>query len=635
MSFHNKQEHPASNADRIERDQSSKSNALVWLAANAIALAALVITACSISLTLFLHWDGPFRDLWEFVDDIERQFNGEWSADYLLEAYGGAHRIFLPKLVFFADYAWLGGRNYLTTAIALLCQFASLWLLGRSIARQTTLPTAEKIIMGSGFLLALFSTSQINNFLYAMDVQWYMSNLAGLVSLRALAQPPSHRSWLLVWLAGTTAALCNFTGLMALPVAALVLLLDAVQAQTPSTQTPSTQKPSTQKQYAYKSLLWLLPIVAVCLWYVTHANNSRQVIFIALERSDSWLTSLYIVLQTLLKMVPYLLKYLASPLSRAWPVFGSALSAAGLLVLFYYWRQHYRNRLSSWQKLCLYLASYIAASAFFTAFGRLIYPNSATTERYQTLVLPWLPALAGLLWPDLRRRPLAPLLLSLWLLLLGWHLLPTQLSSAREMAILSNRVNLAHAAARAGVLEHPYIAATLSHPLIRNKINSVKDNDPFLRSHQLGYFRHLPQFAPGLPLDAGSLPACTGSANMQRNDAAGAWLIEGQLLHDGQTVPDVVVVQDNKIVGLGLLTRPEGFLLPITWQPAADSHFRAFATTASLQPALPVTVTGVRDGIAVCALSPVTPASITQAPITSATTTETETPPNASDASGQ
>lgn len=554
---------------------------IAWLAGSL----AIGVAIFSLYLTITLYWQGPFRDLWEFVDDIEQQFQGQWPMHYLLEAYGGAHRIFLPKLIFFADYYWLGGRNHLTIITSLLCQLAYLGVIIIHLREQASFSNSERIITAACFALALFSTTQVNNFLYAMDVQWYMSNIFGLASLGILAsQPRLPSQWFGVLLFGIAAALCNFTGLMALPVAALVLLL----SRSPM------------------PLRWplIFAIAALCLLYVAHEKNHQQIVFSSLKQSDNWLTSAYIVIDTLSKMAPYLLRYLSSPLSRDWPVTGSALSVVGLGILGYYWIALFRSdSLSRWQRLCLYIATYIAASAVFTAFGRIIYPNSATAERYQTLVLPWLPALFGLTWPDWQRWRHATALLLLWLIVFGCYLLPTQLVSARDMALLSHRVNLAHTAARAGVLDPPYISSTLSHPLIKNGINSVKDNDNFLRSHQLGYFRQQPHFPlDSQPLVSTALPACEGYANIKLDATSTSWLIDGQLLADNKPARDIVLLQSGTVIGLGTLLRPANFLLPLDWQLAADSHFRAFARPDRLQTHLAVTLLGIRNQQAVCAL---------------------------------
>lgn len=567
----------------IERNQSQKSNVALAGFAWLYALLAACLTLSSLYLTYILHWQGAFRDLWEFIDDIEQQFQGLWSTAYLLDAYGGAHRLFFPKLLFFADYYWFGGRNDLTTAIALLCQTIYAIMIWRAM-RTASWSYSERIILLSLFVLALFSTTQVSNFLYAMDVQWYMSNALALISLYALAYcEDSIQKWLTVIVFGTIAALCNFTGLMPLLIAILTLLLL-----------------HNKKLIHYSSLALL---IATCFLYVHNDKNSTHVVINALQNSNSMALSISIILKTLGDIALYVPRYLSSPLSREWPIAGTALAITGITTTLYYWIYYFRHpmQLNALQKLCLYLSTGIIVSAVFTAFGRVIYPNSATAERYQTLVLPWLPSMFGLVWSDIRHHKQRAGYLTAWSAIFFCYLLPTQLTSAKSMVVLSSRVQQAHTAAHAGVLELPYVSATLSYPLLKNKINTVKDNDVFLRSHSLGYFQHLPQFSLGERLSITHAPSCTGNVSSRLDTTAQAWIFDGQLLiHAQQAATDIVITQDNIIKGLGILIGADDSLLPITLQNTQETRFRAFANGTALQQNTPITLWGVRDNSVQC-----------------------------------
>lgn len=546
------------------------------------------MVAFSLYLTVILHWQGPFRDLWEFVPFIEQQFHGQWSLDYLLDPYGGAHRIFFPKLFFFIDFFWLQGRNLLTTSTALLCQCIYLTIIYRIVQEEKNLSTQEAILLTCSFGMALSSTTQINNFLYAMDVQWYMSNALGLASMAILLRPPTATNMTLAMLLGTAAALCNFTGLMALPVAAFTLA-----------RSSDYLKPG-------KKTGWVAGvfIIIVCWLYTHHSKNAQHVVFAALTLSDNWITSVYIVLDTLYKMFLYTLRYLASPLSRDWPVTGSCLSFLSLVVIGAYWMRFWRGKsITALQQIGLYIATYILLSALATAFGRLIYTNSSITERYQTLVLPYMPAVFALVWQDLRNSRFGRVMPAAAVLLLCWHLLPTQLKSAHEMSALGNRVNLAHTAARAGVLEVAYVSSTLSHPLLKNHINAVKDNDTFLREYKLGYFQHLQQFSLDTSVQvAHSLPACEGNAQVTPDIERQTWLVDGKLVFGEQALSDIVLLQRDKVVGLGALSRPEDSLLPLEKQAAEQSRFRAFARMDRMEKNTTTTMVGVSNSIPVCEL---------------------------------
>ena len=570
----------------IERDSTRKSNAIAEYSATLFLMMACVVTIFSLYLVWLLQWQGPFRDLWEFIPELEQQLLGHWSLAYLTDAYGGAHRILLPKLVFFADWRWFGGENTLTIFLSIACQIIYLTLISQTLSKETVLSKSGKKVIFAAFLLALFSTTQVNNFLYAMDVQWFMSNLLGLLAFTALiSNQPKMVCFLLL---GTCAALCNFTGLMSL-IAGTVWL-------------------STQRLFNRSYWLLVLMTCVISALYIHNPQTADNFILVSLQQNNSILSFGKTLLITMVNMAIYLLRYLSSPLSREWPWCGSLLSAFILLVIFYYWKRCRSNTLSQWQHLCLLIASYILFSAIATAFGRILYPNSAVAERYQTLILPLLPAMIGLLLPDFRSHKWHHAVMLSLGLVMGIVLLPSQISSAKDMAILSNRVNLAHTAARAGVLDHPYIGATLSHPLLVNNINMVKIVDPFLRSHQLGYFHALQTFRldqdwhlPTTSALTDTLPACANNVQLHFDSEKKVWTVQGHLLtNKTEPASDFIIVHQEKIIGFGLPVRPEGNLLPFSQMPAELQQFRAFVLESRIQHNNPFYIYGLTDGQAVC-----------------------------------
>src|SRR5690606_4241598 len=110
------------------------------------------------------------------------------------------------------------------------------------------------------------------------------------------------------------------------------------------------------------------------------------------------------------------------------------------------------------------------------------------TDRYQTLVMTYWPALLFLLYRDL--KPLTNHAIPLVSILSLALLLPHQYSKAVEMAWLSSRVNVAHTAATVGITDMDTVAATLSHPLLMDHNNLVEKHNDFLRDYGLGYFSY-------------------------------------------------------------------------------------------------------------------------------------------------
>ncbi len=566
----------------IERDSLSKSNVIASHTVTALSIVAGIITLFSLYLVGLLRWQGPFKDLWEFIPAIEQQFNGHWSMAYLLEAYGGAHRIFFPKLLFFIDWFLLGGQNNLTIVVAISCQWLYLALLIRTASTDTALSQQDRLLIFAAFMLSLFSTTQVNNFLYAMDVQWFMSNVLSLAAFTVLIKQPQKTACFLIL--GISAALCNFTGLMSLVAGTCWLCI--------------------QKPFKKQSIALILFTLGFSFFYIHNPKTSEHIVLTTLQHSESFFAAITTIAVTLFTMTVYLLRYLASPLSRDWPWVGAILSTSMIMTIFIYWRRSYSQSLSQWQNLCLLVASYIVLSGLATAFGRTIYPNSAIAERYQTLVLPLLPAVIGLVLVDLKSRVRILWLYPLLALLISFFLLPAQFKSAQEMAILSNRVQLAHTAARAGALDIPYVGATLSHPLLMNNINMVKSSDPFLRSRQLGYFHPFPQWVVGTESstgDTGTLPACSGSIHPVLDSELGVWTFQSMLTHAFSTITDIALLQQRQLIGFGVPIRPEGSLLPLGIIPTDNRVFRAFAVSTRIVPHQPLTVLGFTADRLVCA----------------------------------
>jgi hypothetical protein len=140
--------------------------------------------------------------------------------------------------------------------------------------------------------------------------------------------------------------------------------------------------------------------------------------------------------------------------------------------------------------------------------------------------------------------------------------------------------------------------------LIKNKINSVKDNDTFLRSHSLGYFQHLPQFPIGKQLTITEEPACLGNISPRLDNTAQAWIFDGQLLlTEQQAATDVVIMQDGIIKGLGILIGADDSLLPTTQQDVQQSRFRAYAPQQALNPSQPITLLGIYNNTTQCQMT--------------------------------
>lgn len=444
----------------------------------------------------------------------------------------------------------------LTTALACFTQVIYGVLILRGLRQTPDLPMTAKVVVASGFFAALFSTTQVNNFLYAMDMQWYLSNGFALSAFSVLVAQ-QRVGWFLVL--GTLAAMCNFTGLLCLPIGIVWLWLT---------------HPKTAQQHSYSTIL----VLVLVFFYVRNPHNEQHIVWVSLQQASNAMDLAKLFIGTAIKMIRYVALYLSSPLSRSWPWLGGVLSIGGIVLCTHYWIRQWQGKqlLSPWQQLCLLLASSIILSAIATAYGRMIYPNSATAERYQTLVLPFWPAIIGLTLPDCARLRLGLCCaMALMLLLLA----PAQMPAAVSMADLSNRVQLAHTAARADVTGLRYVSATLSYPLLQHNINQVANMNAFLRTQHLGYFLSpsVGQINDSTP-NANPLPDCQlrYQETLKRDDSGSEMRFVSRT-DDAPQPLQLQLLQLEQPIGLGQALRPAGWLLPLAWLPAHQREFAVFS----------------------------------------------------------
>jgi hypothetical protein len=538
----------------------------------------LSLAWCLVLFTVYLcytlEWRGPMRDLWEFVALIEQHFQGQsfqdrWNWQGLLEPYGGIHRLLLPKLLFIADYHLAAGSNYLSLTVSLLLHIGACALLLHSVCAQENFDRQDKRLFVAIVLLFFFSTTQIYNLIYTSDNQVVISNALAVLSAWYFVR----QRILLAYGVLIAACLSHSSSLMLLP--AFILLNIALQCPL-------------------KTIL--LQIFFSALWLGLYVSGADP-----LDNPTNTLplwqqlpTALVGVLMQAEGIVRYIGLHLSSPTSRLWPTAGIVISYLSIAYLFYVVWRVYRKRksLDRTEMLFLCLALYVFFIAVITACGRQIYPNSALTDRYQTLVMTYWPSLLFLLYRDLKGITSWSFpIISIFSLAL---LLPHQYNKAVEMAWLSSRVQVAHTAATVGITDMDTVAATLSHPLLMDKKNLVEKHNDFLREYGLGYFsdKHSEYF---LAKDSHILlnkpvqqdENCGGELLEQQNisplnENTATFRLEGRGHIHGKPVANVLVIDAlGEVIGLGRDQRAKGEFRPLLFRKPADTRWVGFVRSAT------------------------------------------------------
>ena len=136
---------------------------------------------------------------------------GQWVAPH------NEHRLFVPRLVFAADYWWFGGLNIFTFA-------ASAFLLASTAAifamQAWMIPTKWTLKLGVmvSLVATLFNGQQSSNFLWSFQVQWFATHFFVAASTAAVTfaardfnQRRAQRVWLWLAIAALFALAANFS----------------------------------------------------------------------------------------------------------------------------------------------------------------------------------------------------------------------------------------------------------------------------------------------------------------------------------------------------------------------------------------------------------------------------------------
>lgn len=525
----------------------------------AVCLPVLCSALFAASLTLLgvyqLSWSGPFRDIWEFIGNIQQQRAGHWSLDYLLDAYGGAHRILLPKIVFWADYQYFYGSNLLTTALSLLCQLVSLCLCWQ-LWRSTALSGELRLLLLAGMIAALFHAGQLFNFLYAMDVQWFMANTFALIALALSTQVGSWGKYWAALVFAILASLCNFTGLMA------VLLIWF-----------ATCFLNRQRIRSINGGVFAAVVAAYVLWYVKTGKSSENFILARFFNSENIEQLIFITVDTLTSLAPFTLKMLSNPLSRDWPTLACALAFTSILFLI---QQTWRLRRTGnhAQRTAVLWCWYIILGCCFTALGRIFYPNSATAERYLTLTLPYTVLIISLIIQQFRAQQLQTALAVICLPGALYFYSASSVDSLEKMTITSQQQHIAQAAARTDILDLNQVRGTLSFPMAAKGHNAVAEFNAWLAQQNLAYFYAAPFYhlhdnwekvTERWPV--AQQQRCNGGIHQQQRISDLKLRIEGQLRHNNLPIYHLLFSDGQQIVGFAYNRQPSA-----TWLPWRDDR---------------------------------------------------------------
>lgn len=126
------------------------------------------------------YWPGPFVDYWIDIPNVEKFFNGELTFHDLISAHANVHRLFIPRLLFIADYRFFAGSNVLLVWISIICKVSTLLLFNYIIRDQSF---RSKLLLNTLLFAAIFNAANLSNVLHNSNMQWDLASVFACLAI--------------------------------------------------------------------------------------------------------------------------------------------------------------------------------------------------------------------------------------------------------------------------------------------------------------------------------------------------------------------------------------------------------------------------------------------------------------------
>jgi hypothetical protein len=418
------------------------------------------------------HWSGPAVDFWRFVRFLEVHERGGETLALLLKNHGG-HRPFAPRLLYWVDYAWFGGRNaFLVSCSVALQAFTAVLLVRASSRERGNLPRSLWVFAGGVSVALLYSATQLENFARAWNVHWFLTFAASAAALAALDRARqvdaqgggfAAAGWILVAACAATIATWSMVnGLLVWPL--LVALAVAVRMRA--------------RWALLLTLAALLVAAGFFHGYTPGPGLSAGEIWHAPHRRLAWVS-----------------KCLGAPLSWSHPRAGAVLGGLGLAtVVFAALQLVRRGRRAGAAILPVGLMLLCVGTALLAAWGRMAYSQTSwSIPRYQTITLLFWASLLCWVLPRLGSmravgRWGGVAFMAVVLAGIGAVLVPAHRREGRVVVVFGEQVRVANLAIITDLGHRPAYEVSLPFSDLHRSGDRVRRRASFLRSQELGMF---------------------------------------------------------------------------------------------------------------------------------------------------
>lgn len=539
--------------------------------------ASLAYLACAAVICLFTLWMiqlnhtlGPFKDMWIAMEFIRGYFEGTAGLSDAFAFHGGAHRLAFPKLLFLVEYGVFRGSNHFLVFVSILTQCSVLCVFWRMMAKERFLEGNFRLLLLGMAIIFLFNATQLENFIYTFDTQWFLTCGFAVVSIAAwvtwLESSERYGFFLLAWFAAILSALSSFSGLICW----LVLLLLAM-------------KPGTSKRVIATSAVFTLMFFLVYFQgffqqpkaEVDPASLPPGFVF------DIWEHVIF-------RYARWVGLYFGSPLGREFFIAGSVFAVAGISFLLAVSCRVLllRKTLSSFQLFCLGIALFGLGVGLATGMGRLYFVNIADEDRFQTVTLTFWLGVYGLAFSLARQRGSRYLTLAVLVPMLLWSLcvLPRAgYKDALAHAEWFDHVRHGNLALAVGQPEFQAIKWSLILGDKNQRINRPAMHMDILQARRWGIFNDPFQAYLGKTIDPASVDdsRCEGVLGYIKPLGGGftGYVAYGRAWDQQLQRPitqQLLIDDKEKVVGLAKIIRPDAYLLPLFLLPEENSRWQGY-----------------------------------------------------------
>jgi hypothetical protein len=469
----------------------------------------------------------PFWDQWDGSLGGYMRFADNWS---VLWEQHNEHRLLLPRLIFWTDIRWFGGRNVVDLVANLVLLAALAITVGRIVSRATCLTWTAGIALAGVIATIGFSWIQDENLTWGFQNQWFGVYLFAMLAFDALtrSRDTSGRNgqFPLALLYGALAACWMTSGLLVLPVMLVFSLYLGLSKQRVA----------------------LLGLATAVVWAAYFRHYASPPLHGSLPTT---------VLQHPLGVFEYMLLYLGAPV---WPVttqlsltyLAGAIVVGATLVGVWLGRDHEVRA-----PALLAFAVFVCGCAFITAGGRLLFGiESALAHRYTTSSLfAWL-SLLLYFWVNARRPQARVVNAGLFALVLAGVLSYQSAAFTPDRDVLFAR-RLAGLAVREDVYDSEWTHA------VYPTVGPLRVTAQAAQARGLSIFKRCSRDYPCAPEQTTASRMCEGAIDLIKpTGTPGRYMASGWIFdEDAKVQPtDVVIVNaQNGLRGYGIvgMRRPD------------------------------------------------------------------------------